>query len=135
ETMKTLIVDDILENRKLLQDILKPYGSCDMAADGFEALAFVEAALDEEEPYNLILLDIMMPKLDGQAALQRIRALEQQHGCVGTKEAVIFMVTANDSPREAASAFFKGYCSDYLTKPILRQTLISKLQEYRLIGS
>ncbi|MBF0125386.1 MAG: response regulator [Magnetococcales bacterium] len=131
--MRTLIVDDTLDNRRLLWDILKPFGPCDMASNGIDALNLIEVAMDEGEPYDLVLLDIMMPKMDGQEALQRIRALEQQRGRVGPKEAVIFMVTANDSPREAAAAFFKGYCSDYLTKPILRRTLLDKLQEYQLI--
>ncbi|MBF0158081.1 MAG: response regulator [Magnetococcales bacterium] len=132
--MKILIVDDILENRKLLQDLLKPYGSCDMAADGVEALTFVEAAIDEEEPYDLILLDVMMPRMDGQLALEKIRTLEQERGLSGAGESIIFMVTANDSPRQAASAFFKGYCTDYLMKPVMRQVLLDKMREYRLIA-
>ncbi|MEO5377700.1 MAG: response regulator [Magnetococcus sp. DMHC-6] len=131
--MNILIVDDVLENRKLLLEILHSYGSCDLALDGVEAVDFVEASLAEDNHYNLILLDIMMPKMDGQTALRKIRALEYEHGITGSKEAVILMVTANDSPRSATEAFFKGYCTDYLSKPITRQLLLAKLQEYNLI--
>ncbi|MBF0153020.1 MAG: response regulator [Magnetococcales bacterium] len=131
--MKCLIVDDVIENRRLLHTILLPCGPCDMAIDGLEAVKFVEAALDEQEPYDLILLDIMMPKLDGQSALIKIRALEKEHGITGAHESVIIMVTANDSPLAAIEAFFKGYCTDYLMKPITRQSLMDKLKEYGLV--
>ncbi|MBF0583068.1 MAG: response regulator, partial [Magnetococcales bacterium] len=94
---------------------------------------WVEAALESEEPYELILLDVMMPKMDGQTALQAIRAKEQEHGRVGVKESVILMVTADNSPETVTRAFFDGYCTDFLAKPITRQVLMNKLREYHLI--
>ena len=132
--MKVLIVDDILENRRLLGGILSPFGQCDMAGNGVEAVELVEAALAEERPYNLILLDIMMPKMDGLAALQVIRTKEQEYGVMGTKESVIIMVTADNSPDAVTQAFFKGYCTDFLAKPITRQVMLDKLKEYKLIA-
>ncbi|MBF0134799.1 MAG: response regulator [Magnetococcus sp. DMHC-1] len=131
--MKCLIVDDVLENRRLLHGILSPFALCDMATDGAEAIKFVETSLDEEKPYDLILLDIMMPNVDGLDALLKIRAMEREYGMTGPREAVIIMVTANDSPLAAIEAFFKGYCTDYLTKPITRQALLDKLHEYGLV--
>ncbi|MEO5340672.1 MAG: response regulator [Magnetococcus sp. MYC-9] len=130
--MKVLIVDDILANRMLLRSIMAPMGSCDMATNGVEALEWVEAALAAGEPYTVILLDIMMPKMDGQAALQAIRMKEQAYGMTGARESVILMVTADGSPDAVTQAFFKGYCSDFLTKPITRQVLMDKLREYHL---
>ncbi|MEO5355588.1 MAG: response regulator, partial [Magnetococcus sp. XQGC-1] len=65
--MKILVVDDMVENRMLLSGFLSEFGQCDMAVNGVEAVELVEAALAEEMPYNLILLDIMMPKMDGLA--------------------------------------------------------------------
>ncbi len=132
--MKILIVDDILENRRLLHGILSSFGHCDMAGNGVEAVELVEAALAEESPYNLILLDIMMPKMDGLAALQAMRAKEEEYGVKGSRESVIIMVTADGSPDSATQAFFKGYCTDYLVKPITRQVLLDKLKEYKLIA-
>lgn len=131
--MKSLIVDDILENRLLLYSIIHPFGPCDQAANGLEAVDLVEAAIADEIPYDLILLDIMMPKMDGQRALRTIRTLEQEYGFSGSNEAVILMVTAVDTPEAATEAFFTGYCTDYLLKPITRQIVLEKLQEYGLI--
>ncbi|MEO5333157.1 MAG: response regulator [Magnetococcus sp. YQC-5] len=131
--MKILIVDDLREYNQFLSDILLPFAHCDIAINGADALGYVETAMIEKKPYDVILLDIMMPKMDGQVALQAIRAMEHEYGMVGAKEAVIIMVTALDSPFAAMEAFFRGYCTDYLTKPITRQVLLDKLREYHLI--
>ncbi|MBF0615091.1 MAG: response regulator [Magnetococcales bacterium] len=131
--MKCLIVDDYLENRQLLFGFLQAYGKCDMAVHGGEAVDLFADALESGEPYDLVLLDIMMPEMNGQVALQQMRSLEKEYGMIGANEAVIIMVTALDSPWAATDAFFKGYCTDYLTKPITKQILIEKLLEYRII--
>ncbi|WP_130470986.1 response regulator [Candidatus Magnetaquicoccus inordinatus] len=133
--MKILIVDDVVANRIMLGNFLTPLGQCDMATNGVEALDWVEAALAENRPYDLILLDIMMPKMDGQETLKAIRDLEQTHQQSGGKEAVILMVTAYDAPEMVTQAFFKGYCTDFLSKPITRQVLMDKLQEYGLLSA
>ena len=131
--MRILVVDDILANRMMLGSILTPLGHCDMATNGVEAVEWVEAALAEEDPYDLILLDIMMPKMDGQAALQLIREKEASYHVTGAKESVIIMVKADSSEDAVTQAFFKGYCTDFLAKPIIRQVLLDKLREYGLI--
>lgn len=132
--MKILIVDDMIENRVLLNSILSSFGPCDVAANGVEAVELVEAALAEERPYHLILLDVMMPKQDGLSALQVMRKREQEYGLTGVQESVILMVTADSSPDTVTRAFFKGYCTDFLVKPITRQVLLDKLKEYKLIA-
>jgi two-component system chemotaxis response regulator CheY len=132
--MKVLIVDDVLENRMLMRNIVSDFGQCDMATNGVEAVEWVETALAEQEPYDLILLDIMMPKMDGQAALRAIRTKEREYSVVGVKESVILMVTADSSSDSVTQAFFRGYCTDFLVKPVTRQILLDKLREYNLIA-
>ncbi|MBF0624331.1 MAG: response regulator [Magnetococcales bacterium] len=131
--MKTLIVDDLFENRKLLRAILQPFGQCDMVANGREALDFFEMGLLDGDPFDLVLLDIMMPGMDGQEVLKRMRALEREHWVHGRRDSVIIMVTALGSPRQVTDAFFKGCCTDYVTKPVTRTVLLDKLREYGLI--
>ena len=70
---KVLIVEDEFTSRKILEDILSPYGQCDMVVDGNDAIKIFKLALKENDPYNLICMDIMMPKMDGQQALKEIR--------------------------------------------------------------
>ncbi|MBF0587590.1 MAG: response regulator [Magnetococcales bacterium] len=130
--MKILIVDDQFENRKLLRDILKKFGDCDLASNGEEAMEFFEADLDDGTPYDVVLLDIMMPGMDGQTALMKMRELENVRGIPSGKETKIIMVTAVDAPQQVIKAYFRGNCTDYLTKPITRKILLDKLLEHGL---
>lgn len=59
--MKTLIVEDDFMARSLLSTLLADYGICHEAVNGQEALEVIERAFKENDPYDLICLDIMMP--------------------------------------------------------------------------
>ncbi|MBF0339538.1 MAG: response regulator [Magnetococcales bacterium] len=133
--MKILIADDELNNRKLLRDYLKKYAHCDMVSDGKAALELFTADLEDGDPYDLVLLDIIMPVMDGQKALARIRAAEKKLTVeqADYKEIPVIMVTGMDSSLQAMQAYFKGGCSDYLTKPVTRQALLEKLRKFNLI--
>ncbi|MBF0621327.1 MAG: response regulator [Magnetococcales bacterium] len=130
--MKVLIADDNFNNRKLLRDILRPYADCDMVNDGKAALELFEADLEDGEPYDLVLMDIVMPVMDGQKAVQRMRAIESELA-PDQKPCMIIMVTGMDSSIQAMQSFFKGGAADYLTKPITRQMLLDKLLEHGLV--
>ena len=65
--MRILIVEDDFPARKLLQTFLAPYGETDIVVDGEEAMEAFMIALDEGRPYDLICLDIMLPKKSGQS--------------------------------------------------------------------
>ncbi|MEO5339173.1 MAG: response regulator [Magnetococcus sp. MYC-9] len=131
--MRILIVDDEPFNRMLLQQILKEVGECDLAVDGREAVEAFVIADEDGLPYDLVLLDIMMPEMNGQDALKSIRSYEREKGVVGAKETAIFMVTALDTETQVVEAFFKGRCTDYITKPVNKDRLFAKLQEYHLL--
>lgn len=130
--MKTLIVDDDFTNRLLMQEFLKGYGPCHIAINGKEAVAAAALALDFKEPYHLICLDIMMPEMDGQAALKAIRALEESRGILSTHGSKIVMTTALGDMKNVTSAF-SGLADDYLTKPINKAKLVEVLQRLKLV--
>jgi len=72
--MKILIVDDVSDNIQVAMNILKEESySLSFATDGFEALELIKS-----EEVDLILLDIMMPKLDGFEVCRRIKLLENK---------------------------------------------------------
>ncbi|MEO5369789.1 MAG: response regulator [Magnetococcus sp. DMHC-1] len=130
--MKIMIADDEPDNRSLLQHILAPLGTCDFVSNGQEAIEACEMSLMDGKYYDLICLDIMMPKVDGHEALKKIRELEQTQRTDG-REAVVFMVSAMDTETHVVKAFFHGYCTDYLTKPVTRDKMLDKLRQYNLI--
>ncbi len=131
--MRTLIVEDDFTSRLLMQELLKNYGPCHIAVNGREAVDAVTAALEANEPYDLICLDIMMPELDGQEALKQIRALESVGGTVSTDGMRILMTTALNDVKNVSKAYSQ-LCDGYLTKPIEKAKLIDALCKLQLVS-
>lgn len=130
--MKTLIVEDDFISRQILQEILIPFSSCDTAVNGREAIEAFVLALDKGSPYDLITLDIMMPEIDGQEALRRIRAIEKERGIVNLSGVKIVMTTALED-FETIKAAFRDQCEAYLVKPITTQKVLKQLVAMKLI--
>ena len=130
--MKTLIVEDDFTSRFILQEILKNHGQSHIAVDGLEAVEAMRTALQTNDRYDLILLDIMMPNLDGQGALKQIRALEESYGINSTDGVKVIMTTAIADVRSVGSAYY-NLCNAYLVKPIDKNKLLDELKKLGLI--
>lgn len=104
-----------------------------MVGNGREGLEFFKSGISEGAPYDLVLLDIMMPGMDGHDVLKEMRKFEQEQEIQGQNEVVIFMVTAMDSPRSVLKSFFKGGCTDFIAKPVTEDILLEKMRENKLI--
>lgn len=131
--MKTLVVEDEFINRSYMIQLLAQYGSCDSAVNGREALEAVKLALEENDPYQLICLDIMMPEIDGQEALRQIREFEGNMGIHGLDGARIIMTTCLGDHQNILKAFSDGQCEAYMVKPITPEKLLSQLRELCLL--
>lgn len=115
--MRVLIVEDDMASRLFMKKFLNKYGECDLAVDGLEAIDAFVIALKEEKPYDLICMDIMMPKLDGMKALQAIRDIERQKGIEGANRVKVIMTTALNDKETIMNANDTG-CEAYAWKPI-----------------
>lgn len=115
--MRILIAEDDLVGRMLLQKYLSQYGECDVASDGLETIDSFLNAHKEKKPYNLICLDIMMPKLDGIKALKTIRDIEKQKGIEEESKVKVIMTTALNDKKTVSESFESG-CEAYAWKPI-----------------
>lgn len=131
--MKTLIVEDDFLARALLSTLLSEYGVCHVAVNGQEAIEAVRWAFHENQPYDLICLDIMMPVMDGQQALVEIRRVEEDMGITSPNTAKVIMVTAFDDSNNVMKAFRQGQCEAYMTKPLDREKLLGHILELGLI--
>ena len=129
---RALVVEDDFISRTVLQKYLVEYAQCDIAINGEEAVLEFRIAMDEGNPYSLLLLDIMMPKMDGQQVLKDVRKLEHERGFYGSKEANIIMITALDDPKNIMDAF-KSECESYLQKPVKKETLLSEIRNLGLL--
>ncbi len=113
-----LVVDDYADNVELLEELLTDCGyKVTTAYDGDEALRKVTLSKPD-----LILLDIMMPKMDGYQVCEALRADKN------TKEIPIIFVTAKTEVKDWTHAIFNVGVNSYITKPINPKKLIDKVK-------
>lgn len=131
--MKSLVVEDDFISRFVLQKMLAPYGISEVAVNGKEAIQAFTLAVAENEPYDLICMDIMMPEMDGIESLKNIQQKIKELNISLQNEPKIIMITALDTPKEVVEAYYRGGCTYYLTKPINKAKIILLLQDLRLV--
>jgi CheY-like chemotaxis protein len=113
---KILVVDDVPENVRLLEAVLAPRGYEVVGAhEGAEALSLVES----EKP-DLILLDVVMPGMDGYAVCERLRENEE------TSVLPVIMVTSSIGP-EKTKAIEAG-ADDFIPKPFNHEELLTRVR-------
>jgi putative two-component system response regulator len=118
ERYTVMVVDDTEANIDILVEILDADYDISVAMDGETAL---ETA--GEDPPDLILLDIMMPEMDGYEVCRRLKAEE------GTKDIPVVFVTAKEEIEDKLKGYDLG-ATDYLTKPIDPGLVLSLLKKY-----
>ena len=130
--MKILLAEDDYVTRKAMDSFLSKYGECDVTVDGMEAVDAFMLALEEEEPYDLVCLDIMMPVMDGYQALMGIRNLEKERNIPKEKQAKVIMTTALNDEKNVKMAFELG-CTIYSGKPIDQKRFEQALKKLGLV--
>jgi diguanylate cyclase (GGDEF)-like protein len=115
QLQKVLIVDDDAGNRQVLADLLKPEYTVLLAKNGAQAL---ERACRHQP--DLVLLDVMMPDVDGYDVLRRLRADPQT-----SKIAVIF-ISGMDRPEDEANGLNMG-AADYIAKPFNATVVMARV--------
>jgi len=119
--LNVLVVDDDFINRKLIQAMLKRhpdmFGEIVEAENGSEALSIMKS----REDINLILLDILMPVLDGKEFLKIFRADEEN------KKIPVIVLSTDDTQK---SAVLSLGAEDFIIKPINEDELIERIREW-----
>jgi two-component system copper resistance phosphate regulon response regulator CusR len=112
--MRVLVVDDSERVRKTLATGLRAHGmAIETAADGAEALAMLRAL-----PFDLVVLDLMMPRVDGVQVLQALKGREHVPR--------ILVLSARDQVQDRVEALNLG-ADDYLVKPFAFEELLARL--------
>jgi len=124
-SLRILLVEDDHNNRLLARTLLAKL-SCqvDEAVNGEEALVQIKAHYHD---YDLVLMDIQMPVMDGLAASRLIREWESQYG--EGNALPIIALTANDTEQDRAQCFAAG-CDDFMPKPFDRARLEEVIAAY-----
>lgn len=116
ELTKILLVDD---NPKYLEDVLPFYGyDVVCAQDGVQALNLLEK---EEQVFDLVLLDVMMPNMNGWDTLKLIRCNPK------TEDLPVIMVTAVNEDQKMVSGLKIG-ADDYIVKPFILPNLLARIE-------
>jgi CheY-like chemotaxis protein len=118
--MRVLIVDDTDVGRLMLVIGVGDAVVCDEARDGAEAVALFTRALDANQQYGLVLMDVIMPVMDGKQALREMRKLEQARGL---EETPIYLVSASENLDGV-----ENLASGLMRKPPSRQALQQLVQ-------
>ena len=130
--MKILLAEDDFVTRKFMTGFLSKYGECDVTVDGSEAVDAFMMALEDDDPYDLVCLDIMMPVMDGYQALMGIRSLEKERNIAPEQAAKVIMTTALNDEKNVKMAFELG-CTVYSGKPIDQDKFEQVLKKFGLV--
>ena len=121
--LRVLLVEDSLDNQLLVRAYLKQTDhSLEIAEHGAIAIEKVQAT-----HYDVILMDMHMPVMDGYSATKTIRSWEREHDLPATP---IIALTALALKEESARIFEAG-CNTHLTKPVKKSTLLEILQAHK----
>ena len=129
--MRILIVEDDQASMLVLSTYLTQFGTVSTAPDGEAGVEAFRTALAEGNPFQLVCLDIMMPKLDGQAALKRVRAIEKEFSIPAAKQVKVIMTTALGDRENLLEAL--PQCDPYLQKPVDRAQLLFYIKRFGLL--
>jgi two-component system chemotaxis response regulator CheY len=130
--LRILLAEDDFACRLLLQTFLARYGECHTAVNGKEAVEVFSISIEQEQPYDMICMDIMMPEMDGREAVRRIRAIEEASGTLSSSGVKIIMTTTVEDVKEVILCF-QELCDAYLMKPIDLAELVEQMKRYQLI--
>jgi len=123
--MRILVVDDSEDSRDLTEAALLSAGYNDivLASSGWETLKILDVGrnTDARSDFDVVLLDILMPEMDGVETCARIRN-DPRYG-----DLPVIMVTALDDMDSLANAFVAG-ATDYITKPVNRVELVARVR-------
>ncbi|MGA7903960.1 MAG: PAS domain S-box protein, partial [Terrimicrobiaceae bacterium] len=122
--LRILLAEDSLDNVLLIQSYLKPSGySVDLAGNGEVALRkFISGT------YDVVLMDVQMPVMDGYSATRRIRQWEGENRA---RPVPILALTAHALPEEVQKSLDAG-CTAHLTKPVRKATLLHAIEEHTM---
>lgn len=125
---RILIAEDDMIGRRTMKRFLQQFGECELAVDGLETLHLFSESIQQERPFDLICLDIMMPQLDGLKVLRAIRDIETQRGVPQERQVKVIMTTALNDRKTVMEAYSLG-CVGYAWKPIDLDKFVMVLKE------
>jgi two-component system chemotaxis response regulator CheY len=120
--MKVLIAEDNKSVSSVLSKMFSNYGECSVAQDGVETVDLFLKAIEDKSYYDLICLDIMMPKINGIRALNIIRNIEKENRKLCKLNTNIIMLSVLNDNETVEKCKAEG-CNYFLHKPVFKEQI------------
>ena len=130
--MKTLIVEDDPVTRRLLEEILEPYADFISLGNGKDALEALHTAWENHSPFDLVVLDIVLPHADGNYVLEEIRDYEESNEVGPEQRIAVLITTGHENYENFKRAYSAGY-QGFIPKPIDRANVVALLKNLDLV--
>jgi len=121
--MRVLIIDDEMTALIKMKALLGAYGDCTCVTNGFQALEQCATAIKDGAPFDLITIDIELPKASGFEVLSAINKFEKDRNIPAS---IKIMVTASGTKSNLVKAATKG-CNGFMVKPVRKDNLDEKM--------
>lgn len=132
--MKCLIVEDDPVSSLALGQMISKYGTFDAVDNGQTAVDLFRVGHEANSPYDLIIMDILVPGIDGLQSVLNIRKIEESMNISLTQRVKVIMTTALVDPRTVMKALYEADANSYLAKPIKLQKFEHALRTLKLIS-
>lgn len=129
---KILIVEDNPVAQLLQKSIMGDFGVTDTVKNGEMGLELFKLALEERAPYDMVILDLVMPGIGGGEVLKGIRKLESDNNIKGLDRCKVIVTTTN---RESSTLMdlFRAEADAYIIKPLTKEKIVREMKELKLI--
>jgi len=127
--VRCLVVDDDELGRELIAQYLEGIADCEMAENGLKAVEMFRSAFEGGTPYDLIILDIVMPEMDGHSAAKEIRTIEKEWGVSINDGVSIVVLSSLNTPGDVIQAYVAAKSAAHLVKPVQPDKLLATLSK------
>lgn len=129
DMVRCLVVDDDELGRELIAHYLEGVANCEMAENGRQAVEMYRNAFESGNAHELIILDIVMPEMDGHSAAKEIRLVEKEWGVSIGAGVNIIVLSSLDSPNDVIQAYVSARSAAHLVKPVQPDKLLATLKK------
>lgn len=129
---RLLLVDDNTIHRKLSEKLFGLYGETTIAASGQEAVDIFDRDLKQNNRFDVVILDMLMPGMDGLETLRRLRALETLNGVSRDKRTKI-LISSHDTDAELQKTAEAEGCDKYYAKKMSKDDVAKMMAEIGIL--
>jgi len=129
---KILIIEDNPVAQLLQKNIMSDFGVCDTVDGGEAGIDLFSLALEEKSPYDIILLDLVMPGMGGADVLKKIRKIENSHHVKGLDRSKV-VVSTTTTESATLMDLFRAEADSYIFKPLTKEKITREMTNLKLI--